>query len=88
MESNKENENDFSILNVALRLPAKLRPVIESMWRITDRELDDLCALLIIDQLNYFRQAEGELLRYMKDCNTFSRNLAEGVDQYFNQHLK
>lgn len=55
---------------------------------ITDREIDDQCSLLIIDQLKFFHQSEGEMLHYMKDYDTFTENLTEGVDQYFNQQLK
>lgn len=81
MESNKSG-NDFTILNVALKIPEKLKQVIESMARITNRDLDDLCSVLIIDQLNFFHQAKGEILRYMKDYESFSENLAEGIKHY------
>ena len=88
MNSKKSSGKNFTILNVPLKIPEKLRLVIKSIGRITGREIDDLCSLLITDQLNYFRQSKGEIFRYMKDFKSFNENLAEGVDQFFNQQLK
>ncbi|MFX1570408.1 MAG: hypothetical protein ACFFCV_18760 [Promethearchaeota archaeon] len=84
MNKNLNNETEISVLNISLKIPEKLTPVIESLCRITDRELDDLCTLLIIDQLNFFHKSEGEILRYMKDSDTFRKNLSEGITQYYN----
>lgn len=88
LKIDQNNGKNFTVLNVALKIPEKLKSVIESIGRITGREIDDLCSLLIIDQLNFFRQSEGEVLRYMKDYDTFTEHLAEGLDLYFNQQLK
>ncbi len=74
MEINKNNGKNFTVLNISLKIIEKLRSVIESTGRITNRELDGLCSLLIIDQLNFFHQAKGEILRYMKDYDIFSVN--------------
>ncbi|KKN06489.1 hypothetical protein LCGC14_1076810 [marine sediment metagenome] len=70
LEINQNNGKNFTVLKVSLKIPEKLKPVIESIGKITGREVDDLSSLLIIDQI----------LRYLKDYDTFSKNLVEGVD--------
>jgi len=85
VEINQNNGKNFIVLNISLKIPEKLKSVIESIGRITGREVDDLCSLLIIDQLKFFQQSEGEILRFMKDYDIFSNNLFEGIDQYLNQ---
>ena len=76
---------NFENLNVTLRIPGLLKPVINSLCKITDRNNDDLCTLLIIDQLIYFKDTPEAILRFMKDYLIFSENLSEGVKQYY-QH--
>ena len=78
MEINQNNGKDFTVLNISLKIPEKLKPVIESIGRITGREVDDLCSLLIIDQLKYFKEDQGAILDYMKGYETFIRNMCEG----------
>ena len=88
MEINPNNENKFAILNVALRIPKKLKSIIELILRIADRELDDLFLLHIIDQLDYFKEYYEGILDYMKFFDTFNKYLSDGIDQYYNQNLK
>lgn len=45
MGINQNNGNNFAVLNVSLKIPEKLKPVIESIGRITGREIDDLCSI-------------------------------------------
>ncbi len=85
MRINQNNGNNFAVLNISLKIPEKLKPVIESIDRIIGREIDDLCWLLIIDQLKYFKEDQGAILDYMKDYEVFSQNLFEGVNQYYKQ---
>lgn len=93
-QKNKNNDGSQKILqeneeylNVALRIPKELIPVMKSLCRITDRELDDLCTLLIIDQLSFFHKSEGEIFRYMKNFDTFSKNLSKGITRYYNKNI-
>lgn len=85
MEINQNYSLKFTISNVSLKIPEKLKTVIESLCRITDRELDDLFSLLIIDQLNYFKEDYRAILQYIKDFEIFNKNLFEGVKEYFNR---
>lgn len=85
MEINQNYSLKFTISNVSLKIPEKLKTVIGSLCRITDRELDDLFSLLIIDQLNYFKEDYRAILQYMKDFEIFNKNLFEGVKEYFNR---
>ena len=79
---------NFENLNVALRIPKLLNPIIQSLCIITDRNRDDLCSLLIIDQLKYFKDTPEAILRFMKDYFIFSVNLSEGVKQYYQHNSK
>lgn len=85
MKINQNNGKNFAVLNVSLKIPEKLKSVIESIGKIAGREIDDLCSLLIIDQLKYFKEDQGGILRFMKDYDIFSNNLFEGVNQYYQQ---
>lgn len=70
---NKEQDNkqkkgyDFNSLDISLQLPKIIEPVIDSLCRITDRDRNDLCSLLIIDQFNYFNDNPEAILRFAKD---------------------
>jgi hypothetical protein len=79
---------NFENLNVALRIPKLLGPIIKSLCRITDRGRDELCSLLIIDQFNYFKDNPEAILEFMKDFENFEKNLSEGVKQYYQHNLK
>ncbi len=86
---NKERDNkqkkgyDFNSLEISLKLPKIIEPVIDSLCRITDKDRNDLCSLLIIGQLNYFKDTPEAILRFAKDYFVFSDNLSEGVKQYY-----
>ena len=38
VNKNQNNKTEISVLNISLKIPKKLKPVIESLCRITDRE--------------------------------------------------
>ena len=79
-----ENVENVSIM---LKIPKLLVPVMKSICRITDMELDDLCTLLNIDQLDDFKNDYGIILQYMREFDTFHENLSEGVKQFY-QYIK
>ena len=85
MDIKQESDLNFTTINLAFKIPAKLKPVVESLCRITGRNRDDLCSLIIIDQLKYFKDNPEAILRFMKDYTPFTENLSEGVKQYY-QH--
>ena len=84
MKITQNNGKNFTVLNVALEIPEKLKSVIESVGMITNRTIADLYSLRIIDQLNYFRQSEGEILHFMKDYDTIYESLTDDVELYLN----